>query len=110
MYQGCFLTHFNLIPASVLILMEAASAAVTVCFTDCIKFWAFPISISVASRSSSVPEKLSKYLDFIKLDFKTAFTLCSKHSSFDSRQNLQLCSNGWNSLTNLQQSLKNVFN
>ena len=42
-------------PASVLILMEAASAAVTVCFTDCIKFCAFPTSISVASMSSSVP-------------------------------------------------------
>ena len=42
--------------------MEAASAAVTVCFTDCIRFCAFPTSISVASMSSSVPatEKLSK--------------------------------------------------
>jgi hypothetical protein len=43
-------------PASVLILMEAASAAVTVCLTDCIKFCALPTNISVASWSSSVPE------------------------------------------------------
>ena len=35
--------------------MEAASAAVTVCFTDCIRFCAFPTNISVASMSSSVP-------------------------------------------------------
>ena len=58
MYQGCFLTHFSLMPASVLIFIEAASAAVTVCFTDCIKFCALPTNISVASRSSSVPTKL----------------------------------------------------
>ena len=57
MYQGCFLTHFSLMPASVLIFIEAASAAVTVCFTDCIKFCALPTNISVASRSSSVPAK-----------------------------------------------------
>ena len=55
-YQGCFLTHLSWIPASVLILIEAASAAVTVCLTDCIRFWALPTSISVASMSSSVPK------------------------------------------------------
>ena len=35
--------------------MEALSAAVTVDFTEVIKFWAFPTNISVASRSSSLP-------------------------------------------------------
>ena len=40
--------------------MEAASAAVTVCLTDCIRFWAFPTNISVASISSSVPENLNR--------------------------------------------------
>lgn len=52
-------------PASVRILMEAASAAVTVCFTDCIRFCAFPTSISVASMSSSVPvtDKIALEID-----------------------------------------------
>ena len=59
-YQGCFRIHLSLMPASVRILMEAASAAVTVCFTDCIRFWALPINISVASWSSSVPARVGK--------------------------------------------------
>lgn len=42
-------------PASVRILMLAASAARTVSFTDCIRFCALPTSMSVASWSSSVP-------------------------------------------------------
>lgn len=58
-YHGCFRTHLSRMPASVLILMEAASAAVTVSFTDCIKFCALPTNMSVASRSSSVPVSVS---------------------------------------------------
>lgn len=54
-YQGWDLTHLYLTPASVRILIEAASAARTVSLTDCIKFCAFPTSISVASWSSAVP-------------------------------------------------------
>ena len=38
------------------ILCEATSAALTVSLTDCMRFCAFPINISVASASSSEPE------------------------------------------------------
>lgn len=38
------------------ILSEATSAALTVSLTDCMRFCAFPINISVASASSSEPE------------------------------------------------------
>lgn len=37
-YQGVFRTQWRVKPASVRILMEAASASLTVSFTDCIKF------------------------------------------------------------------------
>ena len=40
-YQGERRTQRSWIPASVLILMLAASVARTVSFTDCIRFWAF---------------------------------------------------------------------
>lgn len=36
--------------------MLAPSAARTVSLTDCMRFWALPTSISVASWSSSEPE------------------------------------------------------
>lgn len=54
-YQGFLRTHRSFIPESVRILIEAASQARTVSFTDCIRFCALPTSISVASRSSSEP-------------------------------------------------------
>ena len=54
-YQGERRTQRSWMPASVLILMLAASVARTVSFTDCIRFWALPTSMSVASWSSSVP-------------------------------------------------------
>lgn len=54
-YQGFLRTQRSFIPASVRILIEAASQALTVSFTDCMRFWALPTSISVASRSSSDP-------------------------------------------------------
>lgn len=47
-YQGVFRTHRRVKPASVRILMEAASASLTVSFTDCIRFWALWTNISVA--------------------------------------------------------------
>lgn len=47
-YQGVFLTQWRVKPASVRILMEAASASLTVSFTDCIRFWALWTNISVA--------------------------------------------------------------
>lgn len=47
-YQGVFLTQWRVKPASVRILMEAASASLTVSFTDCIRFWALCTNISVA--------------------------------------------------------------
>lgn len=47
-YQGVFRTQWRVKPASVRILMEAASASLTVSFTDCIKFWALWTNISVA--------------------------------------------------------------
>lgn len=47
-YQGVFRTQRRVNPASVRILMEAASASLTVSFTDCIRFWALWTSISVA--------------------------------------------------------------
>lgn len=39
-YQGVFLTQRSVNPASVRILIEAASASRTVSFTDCMRFWA----------------------------------------------------------------------
>lgn len=39
-YQGVFLTQRRVNPASVRILIEAASASRTVSFTDCMRFWA----------------------------------------------------------------------
>lgn len=49
-YQGVFLTQRSVNPASVRILIEAASASRTVSFTDCIRFWALCTSISVACK------------------------------------------------------------
>ena len=57
-YQGRFLVQRRVYPESTRILMEAASAVLTVSFTACIRFCALPTSISVASWSSSEPEKL----------------------------------------------------
>lgn len=47
-YQGVLRTQRSVHPASVRILMEAASASLTVSFTDCIRFWALWTNISVA--------------------------------------------------------------
>ncbi len=47
-YQGVLRTQRRVNPASVRILMEAASASRTVSFTDCIRFWALWTSMSVA--------------------------------------------------------------
>lgn len=47
-YQGVLRTHRRVHPESVRILMEAASASLTVSFTDCIRFWALWTNISVA--------------------------------------------------------------
>lgn len=47
-YQGVLRTQRRVNPASVRILMEAASASLTVSFTDCIRFWALWTNISVA--------------------------------------------------------------
>ncbi|KAG7236333.1 hypothetical protein INR49_001030 [Caranx melampygus] len=47
-FQGVLRTQRRVNPASVRILMEAASASLTVSFTDCIRFWALWTSISVA--------------------------------------------------------------
>lgn len=49
-YQGVFLTQRSVNPASVRILIEAASASRTVSFTDCMRFWALWTSISVACK------------------------------------------------------------
>lgn len=49
-YQGVFLTQRRVNPASVRILIEAASASRTVSFTDCMRFWALWTSISVACK------------------------------------------------------------
>merc|ERR1719350_547654 len=68
--QGCFLTHFSLKPASDLTLMEAASAAFTVSFTAWLSFWALPMSMSMASWSSSVSMLL-----FIMVAFTVDITL-----------------------------------
>ena len=54
-YQGLRRIQCMRMPASVRNLIEAASAARTVSLTDCIKFWALPTNMSVASWSSSVP-------------------------------------------------------
>ena len=90
-YQGCFLTHRSWIPASVRILIEAASAAVTVCFTDCIKFWALPTSISVASMSSSVPANGEHDDESLMMVFCPDYlTLSSKHCGFHCGQDFQL--------------------
>lgn len=47
-YQGVLRTQRRVNPASVRILMDAASASLTVSFTDCIRFWALWTNISVA--------------------------------------------------------------
>lgn len=47
-YHGVLRTQRRVNPASVRILMEAASASLTVSFTDCIRFWALCTNISVA--------------------------------------------------------------
>lgn len=49
-YQGVFLTQRSVNPASVRILIEAASASRTVSFTDCMRFCALWTSISVACK------------------------------------------------------------
>lgn len=49
-YQGVFLTQRSVNPASVRILIEAASASLTVSFTDCMRFCALWTSISVACQ------------------------------------------------------------
>lgn len=54
-YQGLRLSQRIVQPESTRILMEAASAARTVSLTACIRFWAFPTNISVASWSSLEP-------------------------------------------------------
>ena len=55
-YQGRFLIQRIVYPESTRILIEAASAVLTVSFTACMRFCALPTSISVASWSSSEPE------------------------------------------------------
>lgn len=47
-YQGVLRTQRRVNPASVRILIEAASASLTVSLTDCIRFWALWTNISVA--------------------------------------------------------------
>lgn len=47
-YQGVLRTQRRVQPASVRILIEAASASLTVSFTDCIRFWALWTNMSVA--------------------------------------------------------------
>ena len=47
-YQGVLRTQRRVHPESVRILMEAASASLTVSFTDCIRFWALCTNMSVA--------------------------------------------------------------
>lgn len=55
-YHGCLRTQRKFwLVWSDRILMLAPSAARTVSLTDCIRFWALPTSISVASWSSSEP-------------------------------------------------------
>lgn len=58
-YQGVFLTQRSVNPASVRILIEAASASRTVSFTDCIRFWALWTSISVACKERETLHYLS---------------------------------------------------
>lgn len=54
-YHGRLRTQRIVYPESTRILMDAPSAARTVSRTDCMRFWALPTSISVASWSSSEP-------------------------------------------------------
>lgn len=61
-YQGLRLSQRIVQPESTRILMEAASAALTVSLTACIRFWAFPTNISVASWSSLEPTNTQKAL------------------------------------------------
>lgn len=52
-YHGVFLTQRKVNPASVRILIEAASASRTVSLTDCMRFWALWTNISVACKEET---------------------------------------------------------
>ena len=53
--HGCFLTHLSLNPASLLTLIEAASAALTVSLTAWLSFCALKTSMSMASCPPRCP-------------------------------------------------------
>lgn len=67
-YQGVLRTQRRVNPASVRILMEAASASLTVSFTDCIRFWALWTNMSVAwsGKHLEVKQLGMKYRDGTK--------------------------------------------
>ena len=60
-YQGVLRTQRRVKPASVRILIEAASASLTVSLTDCIRFWALWTSISVAWMLEGESERAVKH-------------------------------------------------
>lgn len=114
-YQGVFRTQWRVKPASVRILMEAASASLTVSLTDCIKFWALWTNISVACqrgnsamKSRNHPSMFEPRLHWEKrthllwLLFTDVGT--TQHGGLDRGQNFELSADGGNTLTHLNES------
>lgn len=84
-YQGVFLTQRSVNPASVRILIEAASASRTVSFTDCMRFWALWTSISVACKGRgplhhSVPDAAASPPGRPKPGVHCLSLPCSRHA------------------------------
>lgn len=108
-YHGFLRIHITRTPESVRILIEAAEQARTVSFTDCIKFWALPTNISVASWSSCEPKKRQdiRFLLFA-IHSLCQPTLSTQERGLHGGQNAKLSSNGGNPLTNLENILSTI--
>lgn len=93
--------------------MEAASASLTVSFTDCIRFWALWTNISVAwwRRNSGMKENGKNH--FTSDDLKKTYLLwllftdvgATQHGGFNRGQDFELSADGWNTLTHLKQDV-----